>query len=365
MSHLPKIAHQWLAALAVTALIAGCAPPAEETPADEPVAVLDETGEMATEAADEMVEVAEPEPEAEPETPAPAEEAEEEIDRSIQSAEAFGDDALLEGLTPDGYTQAGDIEHYNVAALYDKIDGRSELYMSYDVIGLSWVSFKHNDDPNDFIDVFVYDMRATTTAFGIYSVEREIGQPKVDIGREGYTSDSNVYFWKGKYYAYIQASKDTEQSEAAADGIAREIASRLDDPGDEIIGLDRVPTDGMVEDSIQYFRTDAMSLDFMTDTFIARYGTEDDYVTAFMSTRDTTEDAADIVEKYKGYLTDYGDNVETVDVDGTPVTIGDLGGGYYDAIFHLENTVAGVSAIEGKDATLAAAKAEMERLQAR
>jgi hypothetical protein len=47
----------------------------------------------------------------------------EQIDTSIRDATPFGDDALLAGLGPEGWRQSGKIEHYNVASLYDKIDG--------------------------------------------------------------------------------------------------------------------------------------------------------------------------------------------------------------------------------------------------
>ena len=118
--------------------------------------------------------------------------------------------------------------------------------MAYDVVGLSWVSFVHNDDPNLFMDVFLYDMATPTGAYGIYSVEREPGQEKVDLGREGYRTDSNHYFWKGKYYAYIQTSLETEPAIQASFTVAKNLADRLEDSGGPVEGIDLVPTEGLV-----------------------------------------------------------------------------------------------------------------------
>src|SRR5262245_59511755 len=61
----------------------------------------------------------------------------------------------LEGLTPEGFTRKGRVERYTEANLYDKIDGRSELFHSYDVTGMTFATFSRTGDPSKFIDVFL------------------------------------------------------------------------------------------------------------------------------------------------------------------------------------------------------------------
>lgn len=334
-----------LCALASVALFVGCSPEESSSEVDADVDVTTDV------AADVNVEV-------DVATEAAA-------DTSIRSDVAFGDGSILEGLTPKGWHQAGEIEHYNVARLYDKVDGRSELYMAYDVTGLSWISFVEDTDNNTFMDVFLYDMRSPTGAFGVYSVEREIDQPAVDLGREGYRTDSNHYFWKGKYYVYIQASLDTEAVVTAGLGVAKGLADRLADDGSAVEGLDLVPADGLKLDSIQYFKADAMSLDFMTDTFTALYpGGGETSVKAFMSRRPSEADAQNVMDQFVGYLEEYGDDLERKTVDGIEYAAADLGGGFFDAIFRTGNIVAGVTAIEGgAEATIEAAVAIRKKFE--
>ena len=314
--------------------------PVVETPDAEATAEADVAGEEVAVVAED-VDV--------PETGESAE-TNEAVDTSITDATEFGDDALVADLAPEGWEQSGDIEHYNVATLYNKINGRSELYMSYDVIGLSWVSFVNQEDNAQFIDVFVYDMRSPTGAFGIYSVESEPGQEKLDIGDAAYRTDANIFFRKGKYYGYIQASD--ESAKAAVETIARNLTERLPASEEQVLNLDLVPTEGMVEDTLQFFRADAMSLDFMSNTFTVQYMIDGKDVTAFMSRRDSAEEAAAVKEQYVGYLEEYGDDVQRHDVDGVEVVVGDLGGGYYDAVFTTGDVIAGVSAVEGSELAL-------------
>src|SRR5262249_11536331 len=81
----------------------------------------------------------------------------------------------LEGLTPAGFAKKSLVERYTEANLYEKINGRSELFHSYDVTGMTFVTFSKADDPTKFIDVFLYDMTTPLGAFGVYSVERPHG----------------------------------------------------------------------------------------------------------------------------------------------------------------------------------------------
>ena len=80
----------------------------------------------------------------------------------------------LEGLTPEGLTKKSLVERFTEANLYEKIDGRSELFQSYDVTGMTFVTFSKVDDPAKFIDVFLYDMTTPLGAFGVYSVKHRL-----------------------------------------------------------------------------------------------------------------------------------------------------------------------------------------------
>ena len=281
-----------------------------------------------------------------------------------KNAYKVGNDALLAGLTPAGWQQPGKIEHYGVRDLYVKINGRSEMYMSYDVVGLSFVSYSNIANPGHFIDVFTYDMQTPTGAFGVYAVEREPEQPKIDIGREGYHSDSNIYFWKGQYYVYVQASNSDDASQSAALAVARGVAGRLTDMGGEVEGIDSLPTQGLLTNTIQYFKADAMSLDFMNETYTGKYELGSLTVTFFVSDRASEEEAESIRSQFVEYMEDYGEDVTKTTVDGVEITVGDLGGGYYDAVFRTGATVAGLTGLRGKDLSIETAKKELALLQA-
>lgn len=353
--------------------LAGCAPkpqePADNTPQMKPAESTPAPAEQKPAAAAPAPAAAStPAPEAAPAAAAPAPAAEggegAAIDHSITDASApFGDDNLVKDLAPTGWKQTGPIEHYNVAALYNKINGRSELYMAYDVLGLSWVSFVQEGNPDNFVDLFVYDMRTPKNGYGIYSVEREPGQPTSDLGRLSYQTGSNFYFWKGHHYGYVNASRTNDDNSKAAHAVAAGLMPRLEDSADAIEGLDWLPKEGLIEDTVQYFKADALSLDFLTDTFAGQYQAGDKKYRAYVTRRKDEAEAANMITAFGEYSKNYAEKHEMATVDGVEVSMADWGG-VFDGMFHVGSTVAGISNVEGRDNANAALSTLIAQIKA-
>ncbi|HIA47207.1 MAG TPA: hypothetical protein EYN96_04390 [Candidatus Hydrogenedentes bacterium] len=274
------------------------------------------------------------------------------VDTTMRDATEYGDDALLTGLVPDGWSQVGSIEHYNIASLYTKIDGRSELYMAYDVLGLSWISMNNDSNKNNFLDLFIYDMQSPSGSFGIYSVEREEGQEALTVGDEGYKTGSNFYFRKGRFYGYINASTTNEVNDAAGHAVSKGLMNRIETDDRAIVGLDWLPTEGLISDSLQFFKADAMSLEFLTNTMFGNYMMGENKVRAFITKRADDAEAESIFKEFQVYGTDYAEKVDVVSVDGKDVALTDWGGDFYDGVVQIGSTIVGVSNVEGRDLAL-------------
>lgn len=178
--------------------------------------------------------------------------------------------ALVQDLgdaTPEGWVRSGEVEQYTPQNLYEKIDGLAELFLSYDVVGLTFASFVALADADAVLDVHVYDMGTPTNAFGVFSVERSPEEPPVDIGRAGYGSDANLYVWKGQYYLKIIASDTTDELAKAGMALAKKLAGSLADSGRQVWGRQAMPRADRVPRSLRYFQVDAMGLDFMRSTY--------------------------------------------------------------------------------------------------
>ena len=267
--------------------------------------------------------------------------------------------SALEGLDVAEW-QASPVERYVVENLYDKINGRSELFMAYGVTGLAFITLKHAEDPGRYVDIFLYDMTTAPGAFGVFSVERWPGQETLDIGRGAYRNGNDLFFWKGPYYASLLGSGKEPTVHDAQFAIAQQLAKTLKDSDEALWGFEVLPKEHVAADTIQYFMVDALSLSFMTDTYTAEFTTGGNEISAFVSRADTPDAARERHDQYVAYMNQYGVKIETLGGDG--FTLGDMGGGYYDVIFQEGSYVAGVTAVPNRDTAVAAARAWRDAL---
>ncbi len=260
----------------------------------------------------------------------------------------------LEGLTPEGFTKKSPVERYTEANLYEKINGRSELFHSYDVTAMTFVTFSRADDPSKFIDVFLYDMTTPLGAFGVYSVERSSGSKPIAIGDGGHRTGADFFFRKGQYYASILTSGPDVEVQKAASALAEALASRLEGEAAELWGLAVLPAKNRIDDTVQYLMVDALGLDFLTNAFTARYQDGETEFTAFVARCKSADNAAEVLAKYKVHLEEFGDIAEPAKIEGVSVTFADIGGGDFDGVCQIGDFIAVVTAAKGRDAAVTA-----------
>jgi len=251
---------------------------------------------------------------------------------------------LLARLTPEGWTIYDQVGQFTADNLYERINGRAELYLAYDVVSLTTATFEDETDIGRFIELSVYDMGNPTNAFGIFSVERFQGDLPLDLGRMGYHSDSNAYIWKSKYYITIVVSDSTEEFEQLSLDLASKITAALIDSGERVWGLSALPQEHLITDSVQYFKVDALGLDFMQNTYTAEYLKGETTIKAFLSQQPNPDVALDLVKRYGEYSQEYGQGFKRRIKNGAEFVLCDMGG-TFDVIFRKGRIVGGVISV--------------------
>ena len=260
----------------------------------------------------------------------------------------------IASLAPKGWEIFDKVKQFTPQSLYDQIDGRAEFFLAYDIIRMTFAGFINNANEGQFIDLSIYDMGSSTNAFGVFSGERSPGETPVPLGRKGYRSGANFYIWKGRYYIRIIASESTDEFKKIGMDLAGQVTGFLVDAGDSVWGLSALPRAGRVPGSERYVKVDAMGLDFMKETYMARYRKGDATVTAFLSRRDTPETAKTVVSHYREYAQKYGERADRIEQNGVELTICHMGGDF-DVIFQKGRLVGGVSSVDGRTLALQAA----------
>jgi len=268
----------------------------------------------------------------------------------------------ITNLTPQDWKIHDKILWFTPENLYQLINGRAEFYLAYDMVRMNFTRFEKNDDSDIFINVSVYDMGTPTNAFGVFSGERPQVFKEFKIGRVAYRSGTDYFMWKGRYYVQIIPSNDSVELKLIAMELAKKLDDSLWDSGGPIWGLLALPKENLVPHSVRYYLVDAMALDFMKNTYMARYKKNQTHVTVFLSSRDSVKSARDAIASYAEHAHLYGQNTEQLNINGIELMSFDMGD-IYDIVFQKGTLVAGIAGVEDPDVGIQAAVDLWKQLQ--
>ena len=272
--------------------------------------------------------------------------------------------AVVAGVTPGDWHIYDQVKQFSPENLYEQINGRAELYLSYDIVKMTYATFENPADPRQFIELCIYDMGTPTNAFGVFSVERSRDAPSVEFGRAGYRSGASVYVWDGHYYVTVIGSADTDHLREMTIELARNVTNSLMDSDEPVWGLTALPEEDRIGASLRYFQVDAMGLDFLRNTYTAQYRKSGVDVAAFLSRQDTLESAHAALDRYAEHAAHYGVGVEETTVAESwgryRLLTCDLGGAF-DVVFQRGRLVGGVTSVADRDLAITVAMDLCER----
>ncbi|MFH0982267.1 MAG: DUF6599 family protein [Planctomycetota bacterium] len=252
-----------------------------------------------------------------------------------------------------------EFREYTPLNLWEKIDGRAEIYLQFDMQRMHFGTYHHRADPRQFIDVYGYEMAAPEGAFGIYQAEGGGHVIKLDVGDEGYSAGGSVIFRKGTHYVRVEANGEGATTEAAGLAIARAIAGRISGTAEKPWAEALLPRDGRTSEALAYHGADAFSLDFLSDVFSADYAVDDKTFTMFIHRAAEEAEAVKLLDAYAAFFKAYGRLLERGHTDGIEWVVGESGG-TVDAAFAVGVYLGGVNncadAVMAKERALAFAR---------
>jgi hypothetical protein len=287
----------------------------------------------------------------------------EEAPAQALAAASAGPGASAEGPLPKlqeaDLSGPGEVRRFNTDTLYEKINGKAQLYQSYNFAELLFTTYTAGEAS---LDVYVYDMGQADNAFGIYKAEEGEDAEAVEIGAGGYASGASVFFWKGKYYINILAGGEepghasegggSDAHKAVAMKLASAIADQIKSAGQSLWAEQVLPQADRVAGSFEFRKSDAFGLDFLKDVFSAQYKVVDQDLTLFVMREASPDKAEDVLKQYEAFGAKYGKVLETADTAGAKVMLVESSG-TYDVVFRKDRYFGGATAAGDKDAAKA------------
>jgi hypothetical protein len=239
-----------------------------------------------------------------------------------------------------GWRLPDNVRVFDATNLWEKIDGRADLYLAFDVVTLTFGTYRGDDDMS--LDVYWYDMTEVDNAFGIYRAEYAGDPEAVRVGREGYRAGSGVFFWKGAHYVRIEAAEVSAALSAAAEAVAASIAAAITDDG-RLLWADAVlPQKDRRPGSFEYHATNAFGLDFLPAVFGADYESGSERYALFIHRASDADAAQKILSQYARFFVEYGKVLDRDNAEQADLLIGESGG-VIDAVFVSGRYLGGVN----------------------
>ncbi len=263
-----------------------------------------------------------------------------------------GDD--LADYAGKGLSPMSPQESFTADTLFEKIDGRAELYLSAGVVGMRCRRLAMAAGADAWFEVFVYDMASGPNAFTVYSKQRRETAEK--IGELAYRTSNALYFVHGKYYVEIVAASDSEGVARAMSDYRERFISAVA-VGDEAAAEEPAlfPRQLLRAGSISRSGADDFGIAGFDGVYTAVYDVGGVGVTAFISRRASPAEASELAKAYADYYRPFGAEVEPTSriANGSVVAVLDT----YKIVFSRGATLAGVH--ESTDRQAAEKVAEM------
>ena len=210
--------------------------------------------------------------------------------------------SFLSDFLPENLAPLSASEQYGPDTLSDKIDGRAELYLSAGVVKLQCQRFAYLNDPDSWIEVFIYDMGDACHAFAVYGIQRREDSQDIPMADFAYKTPNAVFFVHGKYYVELVASTTSEIHNADMELFAKRFCENSEGGRPAVPEVDLFPTNGLNAGSIILYLKDGFGFEKFDRLFVAGYKIGGTEATAFLTVRETDADAAERLKSYARFL---------------------------------------------------------------
>jgi hypothetical protein len=208
-------------------------------------------------------------------------------------------------------------ERFGPDTLYEKIDGRADLYLSSGFVSLNSQRFTADPASGDWLEMLVYDMASATNAFSVFSMQRREDARPDDIAPNAYHTKNALFMTSGKYYLEIIGTLASPRQQKAEQTLARLFVKTHGGKAEAgAPGTGLFPAEGLKKDSLQLIRANAFGDERLDRVYTCEYLIDGIRLTAFVSDRRTVEAASALAGSYRKALLSYG----AASVDG-PVPV--------------------------------------------
>jgi len=181
-----------------------------------------------------------------------------------------------------GWKAVGEPEIYKGKDLFLYMDGGAKIYHEYGFRNV--VVQKFENEKGESITLEIYEMENPDAAFGMYTMKTSSEGRKLSIGKQAKLEDYYLNVYKGRFLLTLTGFDASESTQQGLVALAEQVEIKIEDEGSLPSLCSLLPKEGLVADSIKYFRGPISFLNsqtFLPSRFFVRAGTRGDYVAGY------------------------------------------------------------------------------------
>ena len=244
---------------------------------------------------------------------------------------------------PEVLEQVGVPEQFTPETLYEKIDGKAELYLSTGFVQLNCRRFSRKGHPDHWCEWFAYTMAGVPQAFSAFTVQRRAEAQPLAQAQYGYQTQNALFFLCGSNYVEFIASEPNEELLAAMVQAAGSYLAAHSGESTQLPQIKWLPAQAQVAGSFTLQSSDVFGFDQFKDVFTAEYKLDGVELTAFVTGCKDPASAAQLSTAYHDFLIANGGKAQTnqnVGPTGEPIELM----GTWEFVFATGSFVAGIHA---------------------
>jgi hypothetical protein len=205
-------------------------------------------------------------------------------------------------------------EYFNPDTLYEKINGRADLYLASGFSSLQTQRFAISESADQWVEIFVYEMSSAENAFSVFSMQRRSDDTVDTRLPNAYHTENALFMVIGKFYVEIIGTDTSDRGKQARKILSDKCMDKFgSQTGRSMPNASLFPSDGFIATSLQIIASNAFGHEALDRVFTGEYRIDGAQFTAFVSERENAEAAISLAAAYQSALLSYG--AEAVDRD--------------------------------------------------
>ena len=257
--------------------------------------------------------------------------------------------SLLVDVPDSGLVPFSPPERFSPESLYEKINGRADLYLASGFVALETQRFSLDAATGSWVELFVYDMASPENAFSVFSMQRRQDARPTELVPNAYRTENALFMAHANFYLELIGTDTTPALQRAMEMLAsRFVQVRGSGEQTNAPGSDLFPPDGARPASLQLITTNAFGYEQLDQVYTCEYLLNGILLTAFVSLRPNAEAAAALAADYGQAMVSYGasviDSPQTL-ADSVALQLFDT----YEIVFSRGRYLAGVHEADDLD----------------